>query len=93
MCADTFGVAIHVTDEEFRFVVHVPSSIDSNWSDPERFQSLVETAVWNRLHKRTTLERINATSESGDTVTLGTVTMAPDGTVIKTALNTSTSSS
>lgn len=81
MCADTFGVAIHLTDEELQFVVHVPSDVDSGWTDPEAFQSLVAEVVWNRLDQQQTLEAVAARFETGDTVTLGTVSITPEGTV------------
>ncbi len=82
MCADTFGVSVHLTDEELRLVVHVPSEIDSGWTDPEAFQSLVASTVWARLDRRSVLETIVAEHDSGETVTVGTVTLEPDGTVI-----------
>jgi hypothetical protein len=78
---DTFGVGIHVTDAEFQFVVHVPSDIDSGWTDPEAFQRVVERAVWNRLDRAATLREIGANAAVGETVTLGRVTLTPDGTV------------
>jgi len=81
MCSDTFGVGIHLTDEELQFVVHVPSDVDSGWTDPETFQSLVAEAVWKRLDKRRVLETIAARFETGNTVTLGSVSLDPDGTV------------
>jgi len=82
MCADTFGVSIRLTDEELRLVVHVPSEIDSGWTDPDAFQSLVAKTVWARLDRRTVLETIAAEHDSGETVTVGTVTLEPDGTVV-----------
>lgn len=78
---DTFGVGIHVTDEEFRFVVHVPSDIDAGWTDPEAFQRVVERAVWERLDREATLREVGAEAAVGDTVTLGRITLTPDGTV------------
>jgi len=82
---DTFGVGIHVTEAEFQFVVHVPSDIDSGWTDPEEFQRLVEQAVWERLDREATLRRLAADAETGETVTLGRVTLRPDGTVVDAA--------
>jgi hypothetical protein len=87
---DTFGVGIHVTERELQFVVHVPSAIDSGWSDPEAFQQLVERVVWDRLDRESTLRAIASSAETGDAVTLGTVTLRPDGTVIDHALSTPT---
>ncbi len=81
MCSDTFGVGIHLTDDELQFVVHVPTDVDSGWTDPEAFQSLVAEVVWERLDQRRVLETISSRFESGDTVTLGTVSLDPDGTV------------
>lgn len=78
---DTFGVGIHVTDAEFQFVVHVPSDIDSGWTDPEAFQRAVERAVWDRLDRAATLRRIGERADLGETVTLGRITLTPDGTV------------
>lgn len=80
--ADTFGVEITVTEEELQFVVRVPSEINSGWTDPEEFQSLVETVVWDRLDKRSVLGRIATEHETGTTVSLGTVTLEPDGTLV-----------
>lgn len=82
MCTDTFGVGIHLTDEELQFVVHVPSDVDSGWTDPEAFQSLVAETVWDRLDQQAVLETIASRFETGETVTLGTVTLEPDGTVV-----------
>ncbi|MFA1611252.1 hypothetical protein [Halobellus rubicundus] len=79
--ADTFGVGIHVTETEFQFVVHVPADIDSGWSDPDAFQRLVERTVWERLDREATLRRIAKEAETGETVTLGRVSLRPDGTV------------
>ncbi|MFC6725395.1 hypothetical protein ACFQE1_13655 [Halobium palmae] len=84
--ADTFGVGIHVTDEELRFVVRVPSAIDSEWTDPEEFQRLVERVVWERLDRETVLRGVAADTPTGETVGLGTVTLRPDGTVVETDL-------
>lgn len=85
--ADTFGVGIHVTDEELQFVVHVPSSISSGWTDPETFQRLVERIVWDHLDQGTTLRTIASSTPTGETVTLGTVTLRPDGTVVDHSLS------
>ncbi|WP_128905122.1 hypothetical protein [Halorubrum amylolyticum] len=82
MCADTFGVGVRLTEEEFEFVVGVPSDIDAGWTDPEEFQSLVAEAVWERLDRRAVLASIAERFETGKTATLGTVTLDPDGTVI-----------
>ncbi|WP_418283122.1 hypothetical protein [Halorubrum sp. DTA98] len=87
MCADTFGVGIHLTDEELRFVVHVPSDIDAGWTDPSEFQSLVADVVWDRLERRPVLETIAAEYGTGDTVSLGTVSLEPDGTVVSADLD------
>jgi len=81
MCSDTFGVGIHLTDKELQFIVHVPSDVDSGWTDPESFQSLVAEAVWERLDKQSVLKTISTRFESGDTVALGSVSLDPDGTV------------
>jgi hypothetical protein len=82
MCADTFGVGIHLTDDELEFVVRVPSDVDSGWTDPEAFQSLVAETVWNRLDQAAVLGAVANRYEAGDTVSLGTVTLRPDGTVV-----------
>ncbi|QWC20607.1 hypothetical protein [Halorubrum sp. 2020YC2] len=87
MCADTFGVGIRVTEAEFRVVVGVPSDIDAGWTDPEAFQSLVTETVWERLDRRPTLEAVAARYETGETASLGSVTIEPDGTVVDTDLN------
>jgi hypothetical protein len=71
--ADTFGVGIHVTERELRFVVHVPSSIDSGWTDPEAFQRLVERVTWDHLDQESTLRAVASSTPTGETVTLGTV--------------------
>jgi len=81
MCADTFGVGIHLTDEEFQLVVHVPSNIDSQWTDPEAFQSTIADVVWDRLDQQRVLKTIADRFETGETITLGTVSLEPDGTV------------
>jgi hypothetical protein len=85
--ADTFGVGIHVTERELRFVVHVPSSIDSGWTDPEAFQRLVERVVWRQLDQESTLRAVASSTTPGETVTLGTVTLRPDGTVVDHSLS------
>jgi hypothetical protein len=82
MCADTFGVGVHLTEEELQFVVHVPSDVDSGWTDPEAFQSLVAETVWDLLDRQTVLGAIADRFEAGETVTLGTVTLDPDGTLV-----------
>lgn len=84
--ADTFGVGIQTTAEELRFVVHVPSDIDSGWTDPEAFQRLVAQVVWERLDQEETLRAVAATTEPGESVTLGTVSLLPDGTVVDASL-------
>ena len=83
---DTFGVGIHVTSDEFRFVVHVPSDIDAGWRDPDAFQRLIEVATWDRLDQQETLRAVARTTAEGETVTLGTVTMRPGGGVIDHSL-------
>jgi len=82
MCADTFGVGVHLTEEEFQFVVGVPSDVDSGWTDPEEFQSLVAEAVWERLDRQSVFEAVTDRLRTGETATLGTVTLDPDGAVI-----------
>lgn len=82
MCADTFGVAIHVTDSELRLLVRVPSEIDPGWTDPETFQSLVADVVWDQLNREPVLSAIATDRDPGDTVSLGTVTLETDGTVL-----------
>lgn len=84
---DTFGVGVHVAAEEFRFVVHVPSEIDSGWTDPEAFQSRIEQVTWEQLDQRETLRAVARTAEEGETVSLGTVTMRPDGEVVDHSLS------
>ncbi|MFW5938546.1 MAG: hypothetical protein ACOCSN_06345 [Halanaeroarchaeum sp.] len=86
MCADTFGVGVHLTEEELQFVVHVPSDVDSGWTDPEAFQTLVAEAVWERLDQQSTLQTIADEFGTGETVTLGTIALDPDGTVIESDL-------
>ena len=82
MTADTFGVGVRVTDDELEFLVRVPTDIDAGWTDPEAFQSLVADTVWDHLDQQTVLERIATACEPGESVGLGTVTLAPDGTVV-----------
>lgn len=86
MSGDTFGVGVHLTDTELRFVVRVPSDIDSGWTDPEAFQSLVEEVVWERLDQESVLSTIAEEHETGETVSLGTVTLQPNETVVDVAL-------
>lgn len=87
MSGDTFGVGIHLTDAELQFVVRVPSDVDSGWTDPEEFQSLVEAVVWDRLDQEAVLGTIAEQFETGETVSLGTVTLQPDGTVVDASLD------
>ncbi|WP_253736992.1 hypothetical protein [Halohasta salina] len=79
---DRFLVAIHVTESELEFVVRVPSDIDSGWRDPEAFQQLVAEVTWDHLDQESTLCSIAAEGSPGDTVTLGSVTLQSDGTVV-----------
>lgn len=83
---DTFVVGIHVTESELRFVVHVPSDIDSGWTDSEAFQQLVQEVVWERLDRDATLRAVAATTEPGETAMLGRVTLQPDGTVVAVSI-------
>jgi hypothetical protein len=83
---DTFGVSIGVDDDTFRFLVHVPSSLDAAWSDRDAFQRLVEEAVWERLDRGRTLQPVDSVADAGERVELGTVTLRPDGTVVDHAL-------
>lgn len=85
--SDTFGVGIQVTEQELQFLVHVPSDIDSGWDDPDAFQTLVADVVWDRLDQDTVLRSIATTAETGTVVSLGTVTLEPDGTVVSTSLD------
>ncbi|GGC73037.1 hypothetical protein [Haloferax sulfurifontis] len=80
--ADTFRVGIHVTETELRFVVNVPSDIDSGWTDPDAFQRLVERVTWEQLDQRETLQTVATRAAEGETVFLGTVTLRPDETVV-----------
>lgn len=84
---DTFGVGIQVTESEFRFVVHVPAEIDSGWTDPDAFQRQIERYTWEQLDKRETFGAVTEVATAGETVTLGTVTMRPDGTVTASSLS------
>ncbi|WP_248895914.1 hypothetical protein [Haloplanus halobius] len=85
--ADTFGVSIGVDDDAFRFLVHVPSNLDAAWSDRDAFQQLVERVVWERLDRERVLRTVDRGAESGERVDLGTVTVAPDGTVVDHSLS------
>lgn len=85
--SDTFGVGIQVTEDELRFVVHLPSEVDSGWTDPQAFQTLVEEVVWDRLDRESALGEIATHGDAGATVSLGTVTLEPDGTVLETTLS------
>lgn len=87
MSADTFGVGISVTERELRFVVGVPTDIDAGWTDPEEFQRLVESAVWERLDREEALRSVAASTPVGETVRLGSVTLEPDGTVVESSLD------
>ncbi|TQQ78848.1 hypothetical protein [Halonotius roseus] len=87
---DRFIVGVHVTESELRFVVHVPSEIDSGWRDPDEFQQLVEEITWQHLDQETTLQTIATNGEPGETVTLGSVTLQPDGTIVDHELSTPT---
>ncbi|KAB1188253.1 MULTISPECIES: hypothetical protein [Haloferax] len=86
--ADTFGVGIHVTDTELRFVVNVPSDIDSGWTNPEAFQQLVERITWDILDQQDVLSTIASKAPDGETVFLGTVTLRPDETLVDHTLRT-----
>lgn len=83
---DTFGVGVHVTEEELRVVVRVPSDIDAGWTSQEQFQALVQQVVWDRLDQEETLRAVAATTEPGEVTDLGTVTLLPDGTVVESSL-------
>jgi hypothetical protein len=89
--ADTFGVGIRVTETELQVVVRVPSDIEAGWSDPEQFQRLVERVVWDVLDRESVLRAINEDAAVGDTVSLGTVTLEPDGTLVEHTLSAPTS--
>ncbi|WP_170864938.1 hypothetical protein [Halogranum amylolyticum] len=88
MSGDTFGVGIGVTETDLQFLVQVPSDIDSEWTNPEEFQRLVEQTVWERLDQQAVLQQIASTTPAGETVRLGTVTLQPDGTVVAHSLET-----
>ena len=79
---DRFLVGIHVTEEQLEFVVHVPSEIDSEWRDPEAFQQRVAEVTWKQLDQESTLRTIASDGLTGETVTLGSVWLQPDGTVV-----------
>lgn len=85
--ADTFGVSIGVDDDAFRFLVHVPSTLTASWDDRDAFQRLVERTVWERLDRERTLQAVGRVADAGERVELGTVTLAPDGTVVEHALS------
>jgi hypothetical protein len=91
MCADTFAVGIRLTEAEFQVVVGVPSDVDSGWTDPEAFQSLVTAVVWDHLDRQRVLEAISDSFREGETATLGTVTLKPDGSVVSRDLTQPTS--
>ncbi|MFB6244148.1 MAG: hypothetical protein ABEH80_08595 [Halobaculum sp.] len=84
---DTFGVGVHVTESELRLVVHVPTEIDSGWTDPDAFQRQIESYTWDCLDREATLRAVAETATTGETVTLGTVTMRPDGDVTAASLS------
>ncbi|AFK20595.1 hypothetical protein E6P09_12155 [Haloferax mediterranei ATCC 33500] len=84
--ADTFGVGIHVTETELRFVVNVPSDINSGWTDPDAFQQLVERVTWEHLDQQAALRTIATNAPEGETVFLGTVSLQPDKTVVDHSL-------
>jgi len=84
---DRFLVGIHVTDDQLEFVVHVPSEIDSEWRDPEAFQQLVAEVTWEQLDQESTLRTIAADGSPGETVSLGSVRLQPDGTVVEHTLS------
>ena len=79
---DRFLVGIRRTESELEFVVRVPSDIDSGWRDPEVFQQLVADVTWDHLDRASTLQAIAASRDPGETVTLGSVRLQPDGTVV-----------
>jgi len=80
-------VAIHLTDAELQFVVRVPSEIDSGWQDPEEFQRLVERITWETLDQESTLRTIAATGSPGETISLGSLRLKPDGTLVSHSLS------
>jgi len=85
---DRFFVGIRVTDNQLEFVVRVPSEIDSEWRDPEAFQQLVAEVTWEQLDQKSTLQTIAAAYSPGETATLGSVRLTPDGTVVDHELST-----
>jgi len=84
---DRFLVAIHVTESDLQFVVRVPSEIDSGWQDPEEFQRLVERITWETLDQESTLRTIAATGSPGETISLGSLKLKPDGTLVSHSLS------
>ncbi len=80
---DRFLVGIHVTDAQLEFIVRVPSEIDSEWRDPESFQQLVAEVTWEHLDRHATLQAIATEYSAGETATLGSVRLKPDGTVLE----------
>ena len=76
---DTFGVGVHVTDDHLRLVVRVPSDLNSSWRDREAFQRRVEAVVWEELDREAVLGAVARDVAAGETVSLGTVTLSPDG--------------
>lgn len=84
---DTFGVGIGVTEDNLEFLVQVPSDIDAGWTDPDAFQGLVEEVVWRHLDQRTVLGTVASSVPAGERVSLGTVTLRPDGTVVDHTLS------
>jgi len=90
--ADRFVVGLHRTESELEFVVRVPSEIDSGWRNPTKFQQLVERITWEQLDQESTLRTVAAETAPGKTVTLGTVTLQPDGTLVSQSLSSPTNS-
>jgi len=80
--ADRFVVGIHRTETALEVVVRVPSDLAAGWRNPTSFQQLVEQRTWERLDQAATLRAIAADADPGETVTLGTITLRPDGTVV-----------
>jgi hypothetical protein len=80
--ADTFGVSVGVDDDAFRVLIHVPSNLHAGWDDRDAFQRLVEETVWDHLDRDRTLQAVDRIATTGERVALGTVTLAPDGTVV-----------
>jgi len=85
--ADRFAVGLHRTESELEFVVRVPSDIDSAWRSPAEFQQLIEQITWTHLDQASTLRTVATETEPGETVTLGTVTLQPDGTLVDHSLS------